>query len=162
MVNQTCNLCGKQGCNSVYGGLIRAGPFGTFSASSNNVLDCSKCRVQFLNPFPDTGNDFYETARYRKGYAKSLIELNEYFNQFDDNQASIMQQMGMNYLGGKVVGDFGCGAGFFLNLVKGVAKQTIAVEPFDHYHPTLKEKGWADTLWITTKKGNSDGEDIPC
>jgi len=140
MVNQTCKLHGKQGCNSAYGGQIRTSPFGTFSASSNNVLECSKCGVQFLNPFLDTGNEFYETALYRKGCTKSIIELNKYFNQFDDNQVSIMQQMGMNYRKGKVVGDYCCGAEFFLNLVKGVAKQIIAVEPCNHDHPPLKRK----------------------
>lgn len=63
---------------------------------------------------------------------------------------------------GKVVGDYCCGAEFFLNLVKGVAKQIIAVEPFNHYRPPLKEKGWADTVWITEKKGNGDEVDSPC
>ena len=37
--------------------------------------------------------------------------------------------------------DFGCGGGSFLDSIKGIAKKTIAVEPFVGYHESLKLRG---------------------
>ena len=37
--------------------------------------------------------------------------------------------------------DFGCGGGSFLDSIRGVAKKTIAIEPFIGYHESLKSRG---------------------
>jgi SAM-dependent methyltransferase len=140
MVTMTCKLCEDSACISVFEGSIRTGSFGMMSDRSYEVLECSGCGVQFLNPFPDMAGDFYESDQYRKEYTETIIDVNKYFTQNDDLQIPRLHQIGLNNLRGKVVGDFGCGAGCFLDLAKGVADHTVAVEPFEHYHSSLKRR----------------------
>ena len=146
MVKQVCNLCGGLGCIPVFEGRIRAGSFGKMSDHPYSVMECAQCGVQYLEPFPNVGQEFYESGQYRQAY-NNTTDVNKYLSGHDDDQILKVARIGVSNLREKVIGDFGCGGGSFLGLVRGVAKQTIAVEPFEHYHSWLKERGHKVFRW---------------
>ena len=67
--------------------------------------------------------------------------IEDYFKNHDIEQNPRIARIGIEKFRNKVVLDFGCGGGSFLDLVKGVAAKTIAVEPFTGYHKSLTERG---------------------
>ncbi len=147
MVKEECKLCGASGVATVFEGQIRAGSFGSMSSRPYNVMECVQCGVQYLEPFPDMGKDFYVSEHYRQAYTDSAVEVNNYLTEYDNDQIPKINQIGLSSVRGKVVGDFGCGAGCFLDSVRGVAKQTVAIEPFEHYHSSLRERGHKVFQW---------------
>lgn len=135
---KVCKLCGAQSLTLSYEGPIRAGSYGKQSERAFRVLRCAGCTVEFLDPFPEVR---YESGDYRTDYNDSTL-ISDYFAAHDRLQTKYL-----NFLAdradfrGRVVGDFGCGGGSFLDLVRVQAKQTVAIEPFEGYHSSLRERG---------------------
>jgi len=146
-----CKLCKTSGSIPVFEGKIRAGSFGSISDRHYSVMECAHCGVQFLDPFPDMQQDFYESGQYRQAY-NNTIDVNAFLKKYDDDQIPRLHRIGIHNLRGKVIGDFGCGGGSFLDLIRGVADQTIAIEPFQHYHSFLKDRAHKVFKW---------GQDVP-
>lgn len=141
-----CKLCGAAGVYTVFEDRIRTGSVGSMSDCTYKVLECTECGVQYLSPFPDMGQDFYVSEQYRQTYDNS-DDINTYFKKHDDDQISKISRIGMQNLQGKVIADFGCGGGSFLDMLRGRVGQTIAVEPFQRYHSSLKERGHEVFQW---------------
>ncbi len=64
-----------------------------------------------------------------------------YYALHDAEQAGKLDLLGADRARGKVVADIGCGAGSFLDLVKGLATATIGIEPARSCHAALRSKG---------------------
>ena len=146
LVKKVCKLCGTFGSIPVFEGQIRAGSPGSMTDHTYSVMECPQCGVQYLEPFPVTGVDFYETGNYRQAY-DNTTDVHAFLGKYDDDQPPRIERIGISNLRGKVIGDFGCGGGSFLDLVRGVAKQTIAIEPFQDYHSSLVERGHRVFQW---------------
>lgn len=132
-----CRLCGARSWEVLFRGRIRAGRFGNLSPEDQSVLRCTACRVGFLPPASAVD---YDSAQYRElvdgeGSPERFYELH------DSEQAAKLRILGSGGLRHKVVADVGCGAGSFLDLVKGVASVTLAIEPTRSFHPALASKG---------------------
>lgn len=151
MVREVCKLCKSSGSIPVFEGQIRAGSVGSMSDCPYSVMECARCGVQYLEPFPDMGQNFYESGQYRQVY-DNTIDVNTFLKKYDDDQIPRIHRIGIHNLRGKVIGDFGCGGGSFLDIVRGVADQTIAIEPFQYYHSSLKDRGHKVFQW---------GKDVP-
>jgi len=82
----------------------------------------------------------YTSDRYRQQVDGSS-EVAQYHLRHDPEQLSRLEQIGCGSIRGQVIADIGCGAGSFLDLVKGFAARTVGVEPAAFYHSALKEKG---------------------
>jgi 2-polyprenyl-3-methyl-5-hydroxy-6-metoxy-1,4-benzoquinol methylase len=84
----------------------------------------------------------YETEEYRQ-----LVDIestpSSYYRIHDNEQSSRLQFLNLADVRGKTCADVGAGAGSFLDLVRGYAAKTIAVEPAGFYHSELKLKGHA-------------------
>lgn len=133
-----CKLCGAPSLTLSYEGPIRAGSYGKQSAGTFRVLRCTGCTVEFLDPFPEVR---YESGDYRTDYNDSTL-IADYFAAHDRLQIEYMKFLADHVdFRGRVVGDFGCGGGSFLDLVRGQAKHTVAIEPFEGYHASLRERG---------------------
>ena len=76
-----------------------------------------------------------------------------YIKVHDKEQTPIISSIGIENFRNKVVVDYGCGGGSFLDLVKGVASKTIGVEPFKGYHNSLSSRG--HEVYSSIKKINS-------
>lgn len=132
-----CALCHAPQPVAHYTGVIRAGSFGKWTPAPFTVYDCAECGVGFLNPVPDVS---YESGQYRSDYNNSA-RIEEYFALHDQVQLQHLEMFrGMSFRD-LTVADFGCGGGAFLDQVRGLARETIAIEPFVGYHASLRERG---------------------
>ena len=134
---ERCRLCGTDQWNPLYHGPIRQGRFGELSAEPQTVLRCGGCGVGFL-PAPSTLD--YADTTYRE-LVDGDASPERFYEVHDAEQADKLRLLGLGGLRGKVLADVGCGAGSFLDLVKGMAAATLGVEPTRSYHSALLAKG---------------------
>jgi len=139
MVNsiKKCIVCNGHKYFSQYTGQIRAGEYGKKTVENYDVLQCKNCELAFLHPFPDID---YESSSYRLDYTGSDT-IESYISKFDYEQTPRINRIGVEKFRGKIVADLGCGGGSFLDSIKGVAKKTIAIEPYSGYHESLEKRG---------------------
>jgi len=97
--------------------------------------------VDRLDPFPSDSSD-YETGAYRQ-LVDGSSEISEYYLNHDREIADRLKLIGSAALRDKVVMDVGCGAGTFLDVLKGLAGQTIGIEPQRNFASALTAKGHA-------------------
>src|SRR5205823_14159244 len=132
-----CRLCGATTAVG-YEGLVRAGKPGVESQRPFTVRTCIDCGVGFLDPFESLD---YQTAAYRESYNTSST-VAAYFEAHDALQAGYLAQVSARTsLRGRVIADFGAGAGAFLDLVSGPAQATVAIEPNDIYRASAAGRG---------------------
>jgi 2-polyprenyl-3-methyl-5-hydroxy-6-metoxy-1,4-benzoquinol methylase len=132
-----CISCNSKEYQIVYEGPIRAGSFGKITTKNYKVIECKKCSLTRLEEFPEI---HYENEEYRLDY-NDTSNIIDYFKNHDHEQTPRINKIGIEKFRDKVVLDFGCGGGSFLDTIKGIAKKTIAVEPFVGYHESLKSRG---------------------
>jgi len=133
---ESCRICGDAEWSVLYNGPIRVGKFGDWSKSDHTIWKCSNCQAGFLNQVPLN----YESAIYRN-LVDGSSSPEDYYTLHDGEQANKLKILGTEKLRGKVLADIGCGAGSFLDLVKGYASKTIAVEPAHLFQQELRNKG---------------------
>jgi SAM-dependent methyltransferase len=132
-----CGLCGAGAWEVLFRGRIRAGPFGNLTPADQTILRCTACRVGFLSP--STVVD-YDSSQYRE-LVDGEGSPERFYDLHDAEQAGKLGILGSGELRHKVVADVGCGAGSFLDLVKGFASATLAIEPSRSFHRALASKG---------------------
>lgn len=131
-----CRICGDNNWSILYKGPIRMGKFGNWSKSVHIIWKCNKCQVGFFDRVSlDYGPSNYRTMVDGDSFPEHFYTLH------DGEQIDKLKILGIENLRGKVLADIGCGAGSFLDLVKGYASETIAVEPARSFHQELKNKG---------------------
>ncbi len=130
---------------TIYSGKIRDGKPGTLSKDTFNVIFDTDLQYACLDPFPFVN---YESAEYRD-LVNDSSKVDDYFRLHDGQQPGYFNFIAPVLKRGDVVADCGCGGGSMLDLVKGIAKETIAIEPFQGYHTSLKERGHQPFASIT-------------
>ena len=145
-IQESCFICRGKNLKSVYEGPIRSGAAGV-SGVDARVLECIACGAQRLDPFPDDPLCAYLDGSYRKAY-DGAADIASYYEAHDHEQATKLSTVGVHALRGKVVADIGCGAGAFLDVIRGVASRVIAVEPMQSFRVHLEGK--ASSVWSTT------------
>jgi 2-polyprenyl-3-methyl-5-hydroxy-6-metoxy-1,4-benzoquinol methylase len=130
-----CSVCSEGKLSAYYQGRIRLGKF-------PNVIDnamvyrCDRCQVQMFDGYSVN----YESSEYR-----DLVDADSspasYYRQHDQEQPERLTFLDITKLRNSVCIDVGAGGGSFLDLVKGFAAGTVAVEPTEAYHQALKAKG---------------------
>ncbi|MGI9318333.1 MAG: class I SAM-dependent methyltransferase, partial [bacterium] len=121
-----CPVCNSGEVSVHYHGPIRTGSFGSVSESSNQVLACKSCLVQWL----DTGGEsaeYYSSVQYIQEFDGSE-DIDNYFSIHDPIQLRHLEWVDTGSIRKKTVADIGCGAGAFLDFVKGIAHQTIGID----------------------------------
>lgn len=137
MNSMHCPVCKSKSFQS-YQGPIRKGKFGTFV--DGEVLQCFYCELRFLNPNCIENSEIYEGSDYRVLVGEEGA-IEDYFNRHDSEQLHKIGFLdGFNFRNKRIV-DVGSGGGSFLDLFKGLALETAAVEPMSLYHRSLRERG---------------------
>lgn len=132
---ESCRICGDAEWSVLYNGPIRVGKFGDWS-KSDTIWKCSNCQAGFLNQAPLN----YESPSYWN-LVNGSSSPEDHYTLHDGEQINRLKILGTEKIRGKVIADIGCGAGSFVDLVKGYASKTIAVEPAQMFHQELRNKG---------------------
>ena len=87
----------------------------------------------------------------------------DYWSLHDSEQIRNLDVVWPESLRGKSVVDVGCGAGSFLDSVRGLAAETIGVEPCEVYHEALKSQGHKVYASLEDVLGEREGlADLAC
>lgn len=132
-----CISCNSVKYKIIYNGPIRSGSYGKLTSKNFKVIECINCSLTRLEEFPEI---HYENDEYRLDY-NDTSDIRDYFSNHDYEQTPRINKLGIEKFRDKVVLDFGCGGGSFLDSIIGMAKKTIAIEPFVGYHESLKLRG---------------------
>jgi SAM-dependent methyltransferase len=119
-----CAICGSVERDTLYRGPIRVGRFGQLSKQPHTVWRCAGCGAGYL---PETAVD-YESSEYR-ALVDGGAAPEDYHRIHDGEQLERLRMLGTDAIRDRVVLDVGCGAGSFLDLMKGMCRTTIGVEP---------------------------------
>lgn len=139
-IQMTCKLCKSKHLTELKKIRIREGVFGNITKEEFSIIQCEDCGIQYLEPFPSSDEDYYSNDQYRSSYSPKELDPQEYFSTAANLQLDYIAKTGLLIFKDKVVADIGCGAGVFLDLIKGVAKKTIAIEPTASYHKSLEDR----------------------
>lgn len=127
----------KAAARQIYHGPIRAGRFGEMTTQPFTVWQLPESELAFLDPFPTPD---YTQSGYRESVNGSA-DVAEYFQLHDAVQPAYLNLVQGLLRRDLVIADCGCGGGSLLDLLRGWARTTIAIEPFGGYHPSLRERG---------------------
>ncbi len=129
-----CPACAQKSWGILYQGLIRDGSFGKLTRG--RVYQCLTCKLGRLENFFEE----YDSTAYRDRY-NDTSNANELLDMHDHEQGQRVAQIGFERLRGKLVLDYGCGHGAFLDAVAGVARATIGIEPMQSMRADLERRG---------------------
>ncbi len=138
-----CEICGSNTWSIVFSGAVRDGAFGKFSENTAVVAKCGGCGTDRLSEAHCHGDDdFYSSSKYRDLLSAGNT-ANDFFLAHDTLQLTNLGVLWPESVRGKTVADIGCAAGSFLDHVSGLAAKTIAIEPCEGYHDSLRSRGHA-------------------
>jgi SAM-dependent methyltransferase len=115
---------------------VRIGRFGNLSPDERTIWRCGGCHAGWL---AGSGIDYVSTE-YRN-LVDGGADAATFYGVHDGEQADKVGIVGTDALRGRVIADVGAGAGSFLDVARGMAAATIAVEPTQTFHDELRRKG---------------------
>lgn len=136
-----CKLCGSNEVLVAYNDVIRNGGLGRFTQQPVAMYQCKSCGVIWHEPVLDNISQYYESDEYRNSMIEGTDEQTFYLNH-DAQTLEKFTYTGTDIYRSKIVADIGCGAGAFLDFVKGVASNVIAVEPTAEFRRIMDRKGF--------------------
>lgn len=134
-----CQICGCDNIKIIYDGLIRNGGLGIYTAGNVSVYQCDKCHVIWHDKVIENLDEYYQSAEYRKSL-EGDSDIDKFYQRHDFETADKLKYTGVTMFRNKVVADIGCGGGAFLDYVKGVAREIVAIEPSELYRNVLNSK----------------------
>ena len=135
----SCDLCNAQDYEVVYDGVIRDGVVGIKTTIKHKVVKCCGCGLVRLLDNPLT-MEYYQSDEYRNAYNETS-NSSDYIKMHDNEQPPRLDKIGADFFRDKTVLDYGCGGGAFLDLVSGLSRETLGIEPFSGYHESLIDRG---------------------
>ena len=135
MDKPNCPICFSNSLEIKYHGNIRNGKYPNV-VEDRRVIKCSECSIEFLSDYKMD----YDSPGYRE-LVDSDHTADAYYAIHDKDQYAKLSFIDLSKLRGKKIIDIGCGCGSFLDLVKGYASETYAIEPAKFYHADLTAKG---------------------
>lgn len=135
-----CKICGSEDIKIIYYGKVRKGGIGVWTEEDISVYQCNDCDVIWHENLYDDIKQFYEGTEYRDQVNGNSSE-SRFYKLHDGESADKFRYTGTKIFRGKVVADIGCGAGAWLDFVKGTAKEAIGIEPSKVFRDLIQQKG---------------------
>ncbi|MEM9544005.1 MAG: class I SAM-dependent methyltransferase, partial [Cyanobacteria bacterium P01_E01_bin.42] len=157
MQSLPCKICGCTESRIVYSGPIRLGRFGNISQEPYDVRQCLSCQAIALPNIIEDTVTYYETSTYRTEVDISA-EVDDYYRLHDGEQLKNLSMIGTGICRDKIVADIGCGAGSFLDAVKGYAREAIAIEPSSIFRESLQQKGYLTYPYVENALEQHEGQ----
>lgn len=136
-----CKLCGSLNAKIIYKGLIRNGGLGRYTKEDVEIYQCMECNVIWHGSASKGLKQYYESKEYRCSL-EGTSEEEDFYRLHDKESMDKFRYTGTTIFRNKAVADIGCGCGAFLDYIKGVAKEVIAIEPSMAYRQIMKRKGF--------------------
>lgn len=136
-----CKICGCNKIRTIYNEVIRNGGLGRYTSSPVPMYQCDACGVIWHDAIVDNVSDYYESPEYRDAMDEGSGEETFYRNH-DKETFDKFRYTGTEIFRNKTVADIGCGAGAFLDFLKGVTAKIIAIEPSELFQRILERKGF--------------------
>jgi len=143
-----CKICGNSNYRVRYEGPIRLGKFGNISKKQYKINECLSCGVISLPNVIGDSTAYYETDAYRKDVDEGP-DVSDYFRIHDKEQVRNLQITGTSIFRDKIVADIGCGAGSFLDSIKGYVRGAIAIEPSILFRRSLEKRRYITYPYIS-------------
>lgn len=124
----SCSLCKSSDILLVYEGEMRHSGIGSKKVNHHSIYRCSSCFVEFIFPLPKEVTLDYEGEYWKKKGMHSHHDLIKIHNKALFEAKLWFAKLNLNVISDKVVLDFGCGSGAFLDIAKGIASETIGIE----------------------------------
>ncbi len=134
-----CKICGGDDVHIEYDGIIRDGGLGKYTRKPVKMYRCNQCKVIWHEPMKNL-DEYYTSDEYRLSLEGTINEA-DFYNLHDKESIDKLMYTGMVYRD-KVVADIGCGCGAFIDLISGISKDVIAIEPTQAYREILSRKGY--------------------
>jgi SAM-dependent methyltransferase len=131
-----CKICGGKEHVEHYRGPVRTGRHGSVTAEPHTVWRCVGCGAAHL---PVDRVD-YGSSDYRR-LVDGSDRAEDFHRLHDPEQPEKLEALGTTGLRDSVLVDVGCGAGSFLDLVKGFCRTTIGIEPTPTLRAEAAKKG---------------------
>jgi SAM-dependent methyltransferase len=123
-----------------YQGPIRAGGAESGKVEGFSIIGCKQCGVEFLDPFPEDTEAYYSGKQYWEDH-HGPVDIAKLQAKHGPEQRRWFYEVGAQNLRGQRLIDFGCGAGIFLDMARGLADQTAGVDPATHFKQHLEASG---------------------
>jgi 2-polyprenyl-3-methyl-5-hydroxy-6-metoxy-1,4-benzoquinol methylase len=133
-----CGICGASEWTRVYEGPIRDGVFGR--ERGGIVERCIACGVEYLASPDGLSDEAYGDDTYRRLVGEAP-DAESFFASHDEELLRTIPLLPQESLRGRRIADVGCAGGSLLDVFRGIAKETIAVEPAAFYHDSLRARG---------------------
>jgi 2-polyprenyl-3-methyl-5-hydroxy-6-metoxy-1,4-benzoquinol methylase len=114
--NNKCPLCGNHDSSVKHKG--------TRDIPDINVLTCNSCGATYLSSFSQIDNNFYEDSKMHDYEDPSMDKWRTITAEDDKRRFECL----VDLLKGKIILDFGCGNGGFLNLTARIAEKAEGCE----------------------------------
>lgn len=136
-----CKVCGSHEIEVIYNGKIRDGGVDSFTKDDVPVYECKNCNVIWHDNVISDLDNFYSSTEYRAALDGSA-ESCKFYENHDGAVLDTFKYTGTKIFRDKVVADVGCGAGAWLDFVRGAAKEVIGIDPAENFRNTMKNKGF--------------------
>ncbi len=146
-----CKICNQDNAIIAYHGPIRDGGLGKYTKKPVIMWQCRDCGVIWHEKVVDDLREYYESEEYRISLEGSSEEEN-FYALHDKETLDKFKYTGTDIFRGKSIADIGCGCGAFLDFLKGVAKDIIAIEPSESYRTIMKEKNFHTYMYVKDAK----------
>lgn len=146
-----CKICSQDNAIIAYQGPIRDGALGKYTKKPVIMWQCKDCGVIWHEKVVDDLREYYESEEYRISLEGSSEEEN-FYALHDKETLDKFNYTGTNIFREKSIADIGCGCGAFLDFLKGVAKDIIAIEPSESYRIIMKGKKFHTYMYAKDAK----------
>lgn len=151
-----CKLCGSRKIRVTYKGLIRDGSLGNYTKEPVTMWQCDDCEIIWHEEIVEDTKRYYESKEYRNSLEGSS-DADNFYKLHDRETLDKFQYTGTDIFRHKIISDVGCGAGGFLDFLKGVAETIVAIEPSETYRQDMEKKGFR--TYAYAKQAMTDWKD---
>ena len=116
------------------------GGIGRFTTQAVPIYQCEDCHVIWHNSTTVDLAAYYESRQYWNSLSEDSEDA--FYRNHDKETLDKLQYTGTDIFRDKTIADIGCGAGAFLDFLKGVAKNIVAIEPSQMFRDALRRMGY--------------------
>ncbi len=146
-----CKICKSNHIKVIYEDIIRNGGLGKYTSKPVTIWQCQDCGVIWHEPVVEDTKQYYESKEYRNSL-EGTSEAEDFYRIHDKESLDKFLYTGIDVFRHKTVADIGCGAGAFLDLLKGVADTIIAIEPSETYRKIMDDKNFVTYPYVDKAK----------